>query len=272
MAEITLMLGNGRAVAFDVDTALTGPASFVLGVRRSGSSILNSICEALARANSRHFLDVGGRFFFQNVPVASWRRDPALPDLLRPGNVYGGFRDLPFALLEAPLFRAGPKLLLVRDPRDALVSEYFASAYSHPIPQPDTTGAQVHEMMHRDRERARRLSLEEHVLANAPRMNQTLSEYRALASLPLTKVLRYEDYIFSKAELIRVVAAHFDWAADEKLIGLILQWADVRPAVEDPLAFVRKVTPGDHRAKLPAEVISRLDRLLAAPLEVFGYT
>jgi hypothetical protein len=127
-------------------------------------------------------------------------------------------------------------------------------------------------MMHRDRERARRLGLEEHVLANAARMGRTLSEYQAVAALPLTKVLRYEDYIFKKAELIRIVAAHFGWRVDDTLTGLILSWADIVPAVEDPQAFVRKVTPGDHRSKLGSEAITRLDRVLAGPLEVFGYT
>jgi hypothetical protein len=272
MTEITLVLSDGRAVAFEVDTTLAGAAYFVFGVRRSGSSILNSICEALARANGRHFLDVGGRFFFQNIPVPSWRRDPALPGLLRPGNVYGGFRNLPYALLEAPLFRAGPKLLLVRDPRDALVSEYFASAYSHPIPERDVPRAEVHEMMHRDRERALQRGLEEHVLSNAALMGRTMLEYGAVAELPLTKVLRYEDHILEKAELIRVVSAHFGWAADASLIDLILKWADILPAAENPQAFVRKVVPGDHREKLRSEVIARLDQLLAEPLKVFGYT
>lgn len=272
MTEITLELRNGRTVSFDVSTDLAGPAYFILGVRRSGSSILNSICAALAKANGCHFLDVGGRFFFQNIPVPSWRRDPAIQSLLRPGNVYGGFRDLPFALLDAPAFREGPKLLLVRDPRDSLVSEYFSSAYSHPIPGQDVPRAEVHEMMHRDRERARRLSLEEHVLKNASLMGRTMLEYEAVAGLPLTKILRYEDYILEKAELIRTVAAHFGWRADARLIDLILQWADVMPTAENPQAFIRKVVPGDHRDKLGAAVIARLDQMLAEPLRMFGYT
>ncbi len=272
MTEITLELSNGRTVSFDVNTGLAGPAYFILGVRRSGSSILNSICAALAQANGCHFLDVGGRFFFQNIPVPAWRRDPALPGLLHPGNVYGGFRDLPFALLETPLFLQGPKILLVRDPRDALVSEYFSSAYSHPIPGQDVPHAEVHEMMQRDRERARLRGLEEHVLRNAPLMGRTMLEYRAVANLPLTRLLRYEDCILEKSELIRTVAGHFGWRADEELIQLILQWADVLPATENPRAFIRKVVPGDHREKLAAGIIAHLDQILAEPLRVFGYT
>ncbi len=272
MTEITLELGNGRAVAFDVDTTLTGPAYFVLGIRRSGSSVLNSICEALARENGYHFLDVGGGFFFQNIPLPSWRHDPALPALLQPGNVYGGFRNLPFALLDAPLFRNGHKLLLVRDPRDALVSEYFSIAYSHPIPEPDTQRAEVHEMMHRDRARALRRSVEDHVLSSAPLMSNTMLEYGAIMGLPLTKVLRYEDFILEKGKLIRTVAGHFGWNANAQLIDLILQWADVVPVAENPQAFIRKVIPGDHRNKLSTDVIARLNQILADPLRMFGYT
>src|SRR5215469_13002080 len=99
-------------------------AYFVFGVRKSGSSILNSIVGALAGMNGVQFIDVAGTLFKSGLRVADWQNDARLCELLRPGNVYGGFRNLPIGLARAPRFQESRKLFMVRDPRDALVSEY----------------------------------------------------------------------------------------------------------------------------------------------------
>jgi hypothetical protein len=88
---------------------------------------------------------------------------------------------------------------------------------------------------------------------------------------PTTLVVRYEDYIFSKAELLRVVADHVGWRLDESLVAQILAWADVVPAQEDAHQFVRQVRPGDHRRKLSRRTIWRINRLLRPALRLYGY-
>lgn len=271
MGQVTIGLRNGRRIGFDVDLGLEGPAYFVFGVRKSGSSLLNNITTELARLNGHKFVDVGDTFFSQNVEAIDWQFDPALAQILHPGNVYGGFRAMPFALLGNELFDRSPKLLIVRDPRDALVSEYFSNAYSHPIPEPTTESSGVTEMMQRQRAEALKNGLDLSVINRARELVRTTMEFGAVAKSSTTMVLKYEDYIFNKRELIATIVKHFGWTVDESSLVNILRWADVRPAAENPQAFIRKVTPGDHREKLRPATIVDLNRLLQSPMRLFDY-
>jgi hypothetical protein len=272
VTEVSFTLANGRTVSCEVDTGRASePAFFVLGVRKCGSTLLNNICTALAKANQVQFVDIGEAFFYGNIPAIDWVGDPALGDVIMPGNAYGGFREMPFGLFDNPHFKADPKLLMVRDPRDALVSEYFSNAYSHPIPKASSESDAVAKLMIDQRTDALSLPIDEYVLRRAPGMLNALLAASEAVSLPMARVLRYEDYIFRKDELMRAICAHFNWALDDQLIGLILEWADIRPATEDPLQFVRKVTPGDHREKLQSETIAELNELLRPAMEMFSY-
>lgn len=271
MAFITVRLAIGPQVTFQVDVGGGGPAFFLLSVRKSGSSVFNDIGRVLAEANGHRFVDVGPTFFYENVLVSQYQRDPALLSLLHPGNVYGGFRDMPLAFLDSELFWASPRLLMVRDPRDALVSEFFSNAYSHPIPRPSRAGDEVTRLMYRQRAETRRYSIDGYVVARAGEMARTMLQYEPVLGRPGTTVFRYEDYIFRKPELIEEMAAACGWSVGPRLAAGILCWADARPEREDPTAFVRRVTPGDHREKLRPDTIRTITETLAPAMQLFGY-
>jgi hypothetical protein len=271
VAQITVALANGRHVEFEVDLELEGPAFFVLSVRKCGSSLFNNIAKALTQANQRRFVDVGGTFFLRNVKATDWFRDGALSNLLHPGNVYGGFRNMPVAFQPNNLFRTSPKLLLIRDPRDALVSEFFTNAYSHQVPPPDSDSDEVKRNMEKQREQALQSEIDAWVVSRAAGMGRTMILYKSIAALPSTRIIKYEDFIFRKRDLILTILEHFNWTAEAKLIEQILRWADVRPEKEDPKAFIRRVTPGDHLEKLQPATIEALNRSLQPVLDLFGY-
>ncbi|HTT97450.1 MAG TPA: hypothetical protein VMF58_05335 [Rhizomicrobium sp.] len=271
MTEVVLTLASGRQVAFDVACDLNGPMYFVFSVRKCGSSIFNDICRTIGESNRRQFVPVGDTFFWNNVEISEYVNDPALLDLLRPGNVYGGFRDMPRILLSSEIFRRSPKLLFVRDPRDALVSEFFSNAYSHPLPDENAGTTGMRGRLLRQRKRALSAGIDVTVLRRSRAMSRTMLGYAPIVGWDTTTVLRYEDYIFSKRALIEAIACAFNWSTDEELIGKILAWADVRPEKEEPKAFVRKVTPGDHREKLEPMTIVQLNNKLAKAMELFGY-
>jgi tetratricopeptide (TPR) repeat protein/lipopolysaccharide biosynthesis glycosyltransferase len=270
-AAITITLANGRRVAFEVDRGGAGPASFVLGLSKCGSSLLNMLAQQLAKLNDRWFIDVGGKFFFENVLESDWKNDPGIGDLLYGGNVYGGLRAVPTAMAGHPTFRDGPKILLVRDPRDALVSLYFSDAYSHPIPARTEAASPTTDLMERLRRDALNSGIDDFVLRRAVWMRRDFLSYLGVARRPETMVVRYEDYIFRKPELVRLIARQFGLTVEDAQIDEMMIWADLRPATEDPSAFVRRVTPGDHRNKLRPETIAALDELLQPAMEAFGY-
>jgi len=271
MGRVEITLQNGRSVAFDVDLGLERPAYFVFGVRKSGSTLLNAIAAEMARLNGRRFVDVGDTFFQQNVRAIDWQYDSALAAILHPGNVYGGFRDMPFAMLNNDLFERSPKVLIVRDPRDALVSEYFSNRYSHPIPKATVESSEMTALMERQRENALNSSTDTYVLNAARDLARSILEFGAIAKSSGTTIFKYEDYIFNKRALIAMIARQFGWTVDESSVVEILQWADVRPTREDPQAFIRKVTPGDHREKLSPATIASLNHHLRAAMLLLNY-
>ena len=272
MPLISVHLATGREVSFQVDAGIAGRAYFVLSVRKSGSSLFNSLCEAVANHNRYRFVDVGHGFFSANVTERDFSSDPALRTLLCGGNVYGGFRSMPLALRGNEVFEESPRLLMVRDPRDALVSQYFSDAYSHPIPAAGPGGGAVQQLLETQRAYALQTEIDEYVKRRAASMRKTIVEYRSILADTNTTLLKYEDYIFSKTALIRVIAERFGWSTDDELIRKILEWADKRPTEENKGSFVRKVTPGDHREKLRKETISAISETLRPAMEMLGYS
>lgn len=243
------------------------PPRFIFGIRKSGSSIMNSMMGAVAKFNGLELTDVAGTFFRRGVPVDVWRDDPGLPDLFQPGNIYAGFRDAPTAIFAAPFFAAARGILLVRDPRDALCSEYFSNAYTHSLPPEGEARAQ----MLRERENALAASIEDFARANAERFRKTMADYLPLLAHPGFRLYRYETAIMDKAWFLRDAADFLGLPLTDHQIELILGWADVRPTEERPDQFIRRVTPGDHKTKFSPGLIAHLDTVFAAELAAFGY-
>jgi hypothetical protein len=256
-----------QGARFELQDGQDGPCCFVFGVRKSGSSIFNSIVQALAMRHGLPFADVGGELFKAGITVARWQPDPALGQVLRPGNVYGGFRNFPLGLTGHPLYQRAAKALLVRDPRDALVSEFFSNAFSHSLPE----AGEARDKMLALRREAQAQSIEAFVLARAPQLARTLTEYLPYLNDPGWRLFHYEDVILDKRRWMMDLCAHFGWPFDAQHAEQVLGWADVRPADEDPTRFVRKVLPGDHRDKLSEATIAALNRSLAVPMRALGY-
>jgi hypothetical protein len=254
-------------VEFEIAADEGRPAWFAFGLRKSGSSIMNSMVNALADMNGVRYVDVAGRLFEKGVSVPAWQNDAGMQALLRGGNLYGGFRNAPLGLVGHPLLAAGPKLLLVRDPRDALVSDYFSSAFSHSVP----AGGDERDVLLAARSRALQATIGDWVLRRAQGFRQTMRDYDPFLAMPRMLVYRYEQAILDKRWFLGDVCRHFGWTVTEEQIGLILGWADVMPEEEKPTQFVRKVRPGDHRDKLDDKTIATLNEIFAAELEAFGY-
>jgi hypothetical protein len=255
-----------RGVTFSVSDQDQRASCFVLGVRKSGSTVLNNMVTALAKVHAYGVVDFGMMFQAGMIP-REWRFEPSLASLIRGGNVYLGFRDFPAGLRRDEKFVASPKILMVRDPRDALISEYFSNAYSHPVPKEGF----ARELMLKLRGDTLSVPIESSVLKSARFMAATMREFAPLLSDPLLKLYRYEDVIFEKRRLLQDISNHFGWPIDAQAISQILKWADVVPAEERPTEFIRRVHPGDYLNKLSKPAIGKLNTILADTLKTYGY-
>ena len=254
-------------MTFPVDVRKADRAWFALGVRKSGSSIFSSIVNALALFNNLHTIDIPGEMFQHGLRYVDWNGYDRLADLVWRGNAYIGFRDPPTILYNDPVFQQARKILLVRDPRDALVSEYYSNAFSHSLP----TGGTGASIIERERERALHSEVADYALERVDYLNRTVSGYRRLIGDTSVLVLKYEDVVFDKAAWIDKIVGHFGWNVSDQLVADILGWADIRPDAEDPTSFVRHVAPGDHLDKLSPTVIARINERLSDVWTTLGY-
>jgi hypothetical protein len=266
-APISLTMGDGRTLTFSVGVRSPRRAGFVLSLRKSGSSLFSNLVSAISTHNGIPVIDIPGAMFENGYRYTDWNSHPQLRDLLWKGNTYIGFRDPPTSFFGDPVFEQAPKLLLVRDPRDVLVSEYFSNAFSHSMPKAEAEGS----VLAKERQRALQTSVEEYVMSRIGALNQTVDGYRRLLGAPNLKILRYEDVIFDKPAWCRTIAEFLGMQAPQTLIDNIMTWADIVPDAENPKAFVRRVTPGDHKEKLSHDAIGRVNKRLNDVWRKLGY-
>jgi hypothetical protein len=264
-AEVSV---GAASLSFNVLEGATGPVYFSLGVRKSGSTMLHKLVGLLARANKVNIVDIPGTFFKNGLTAADWAPLDFAP-LMRPGNILTGFRNFPGKISEADAYRRGLKVFMYRDPRDAIVSQYFSDAFSHGLPE-DRAGDGRQRFLEK-RGEAQASEIDAWVLKYAPSLARTLMQFEPALSDPKCLVLPYESHVFEKPAMIDKILSHFGWTADAAAIEAILAQIDVRPQGEDPKRFVRKATPGDHKEKLKPETTAELDRIFAGPLALFGY-
>jgi hypothetical protein len=263
--------GRRTTIAFDVADVPGRDVYVCLGVRKSGSTMLNRVVGFLARRNGINPVNIPGGFFSKGFDVQDWGTAD-LRDVVLPGNLYFGFRTFPFNIAGYPRFEMARKIFMFRDPRDALVSEYFSDAFSHLIPtSPGGEPAPGTQSFERKRAEAQATDVETYVLKRAAAMRQSLLLFAPMLQDPRCLVLRYEDYVFQKRRMVHKILRHFEWTCPPGQIDGLLRQVDEVPATEDPKRFVRRVIPGDHRNKLSPAAINRLNRILEEPLTLLDY-
>lgn len=247
------------------------PVRFSLGIRKSGSTMLHWCMQALGAANGMNVVNMPDTFFHHGFRVADWQKAD-LSAAIAPGNLYTGFRTLPANVVRHPLFGPARKVLLVRDPRDALVSQYFSDAYSHTLPSAGTeTARQGAEAFARKRAEALATDIADFVLKHARNFDRTMLAFAPLLDDPECLVLRYEEVVLRKPGMFAALLGHFGWHLAPGALERLLAQVDRVPDSEDPTRFVRRVVPGDHREKLAPDTIARLEDALAACMDRFGY-
>ena len=191
------------------------------------------------------------------------------------GHLYGPLRlsargevldQLVLPALEAARRDELRACLMVRDPRDMLVSQFFHNRDGKALP-PEHAGAAWRE---EERAAAVRLGIDRYVQEKSERF---LAGYERAVQLvtdrPTTHVLRYEDMVDDWSAFKGRLQSVFDLSAD----AIRDVEEESRPrAVEQPGAHKRSGATGDHRVKLTPETVAALTEQFGTFLEKFGYS
>ncbi|MEM9904052.1 MAG: sulfotransferase domain-containing protein [Cyanobacteria bacterium P01_D01_bin.44] len=142
-------------------------------------------------------------------------------------------------------------LLMLRDPRDVIVSEYFSVAYSHVL---SPHKMRKEELLNR-RSQVQKMTVDEYALEKAKHYQQVYSEYcNHLIKAQNIKFLRYEDFMqnfnFWIQQLEDCLKISISEEDRDRLYELKGGDAEI---IENKLKHIRKGTPGDYKNKLTEE-------------------
>jgi hypothetical protein len=234
-------------------------------IRKAGSTMLYDILRVLAPAAGLTFVSISDELFLRGV-------DEDLIDLQTKfrdrGYCYGGFRKFPH--YPVPILDSVKSILLIRDPRDTLVSAYFSATESHV--SPGAEGA-LRERFNAQREVARSAPIDEWVLENCWSFGRRIEGYlgQHFLSRPNVVIYRYEDVVFRKRAWIEDIIGWYEWDVLPDAIEQALQLVDVFPEEPDSSKHIRQVTPGNHLSLLRPSTRERLSSVLGSYLRLFGY-
>lgn len=249
------------------DPSKNGPF-FALGPHKSGTVLMNGLLEALCHSSGMPYFDLPGEAFKQGID-ASHLKD--VGDLFfQKGICFAGFRTAWLGESDLPFPPGGLAMVLLRDPRDMLVSLFFSVAKSHTIPGE----GKIRDSMLAARDEAAQSDIDTWVVHHAKKMRPKLerwADWIERGGSERVRIFRYEDIIFKKRAWIRELDNLMGLRSRPEILDAIADRFDIRPDTENENAHIRSVAPGNHREKLRPDTILRLNEILHDTAGRLGY-
>jgi hypothetical protein len=257
---------GGGALPYPPPPVSDAASVFAFSLAKAGSTLLNDVLRVLAPAAGLVFFSLEDEMFARGVAAPlDW---PGAARLFHArGYCYGGFRSMPWHPL--PPLEACRAVLLLRDPRDMIVSQFHSFRSGHVVPE----GAAPDHPIRLARAAAQRQSLAQFAPGAAQRFARRFEGYLAqgFAFRATTALFRYEEVVFAKRAWVEEICAWFGWNIPEAVRAEAATRFDVLPDSADPARHIRQVHPGNHRTEMDAQTIARVEAILGDAMAAFGY-
>jgi hypothetical protein len=207
--------------------------------------------------------------FFVDVPFVDQMDAAAIRanrNLLQPKGLLLAAIGQPVTLPE--VLDATRQIVVVRDPRDLMTSNFYSLTQFHP--EPTSSAKRAH--FERRREEARRQGVDAFVLDRLPETRLMLEQYAAISRRPTClATLRFEDFRDDYAGWIERLEHALGLAPDPDRRVRMAGFAPQPPATERVGNKIRSGRSGQFHEKLKPATVARLNDELQDVLEVFGY-
>jgi len=188
--------------------------------------------------------------------------------IFRPhGYLYSTFGGLVEGIPNINNYRT---VVMIRDPRDVLVSAYYSYSKNHAIPQSPKKAAEFKIL------RAKMIAqgIDEYVIEMSKNSQWRMQQYYNLQrSCSAVCILRYEDMITDFSTWLDKLLTHCQWTISSILRNQLMSEAEQagRKKPENTTSHKRQVSPGEHKRKLQYNTIKYLNKHLSKELHQFGY-
>lgn len=174
------------------------------------------------------------------------------------GYVFGAFR----MFYNLPDLEDYKIVLLLRDPRDVLTSQYFSTLYNHPL---------ARKGFFEKRKRYQDYTIDDFVLEMADSLQVKYAEYlKNIVHRPNTLFLKYEEMVTNFDEWLHKLSKFLELKNNENKLQQIIESTSFK-VKENKHNFIRNITPGDHKNKLKSETIEKLNTLFSKELQELNY-
>lgn len=161
-------------------------------------------------------------------------------------------------------------LLMIRDPRDVLVSSFYSIANSHPLPGDSFKEKKFME----ERIFANNVGINKYVLSKCEKVKKYYERYinLLLVNCPSSKVLKYEEMIGDFQTWLEEILGYCELTISNQLKNNLLEEAHKSKSIEENQnSHKRQLFPGDYSRKLEADTIDYLNTNLSDILIHFNY-
>ena len=262
-----IALVSGAEAEYDLQEPDSFPSSYFFSIERSGSSLFWYIVTDLLKEAGRSYCEPLEHLFTQGITRSQIDTNALRALLARPGYAFGMLRSLDEAVQGLDLSQ-NKKFLLIRDPRDVLVSLYFSMAGSHWVPAEGRAREEILKTRELTTGSVGEFATSE-VLGN---IHGRYSEYRQFCERHGdVTIFRYEDVIFDKMSWITRLIKLLALAVPSNAARRIADKHDRLPTKERPSENVRQVRPGNWKAHLDEKSIARIEEMFSREMAFFGY-
>ena len=256
---------RSRFLHYRVERALIAGKPLIVGQRQSivlftvakaASMHVQKMVGTLTRAHGMIPADFNAYFSTSSGKLYDhFHNTASLQRMFRPkGFFYGALRthcNIP----QPERFRV---VVVLRDPRDVLTSQYYSQAYSHAI---------INERIAEQRKKVLAMSIDEVVLEEAPKLLKIYTDYlREYGGKPWALITTYERMIADHATWLRAIAAHCGLDQHPDLVTQLATEGGSVQGSGDKNQHVRVAKSGDHKSKLDPRTVAELDRMFGPML------
>jgi len=243
-----------------VKTFSNAPSIIVFSIHKSASTFLNILIRMLSDASGLIRIDPASYFAYNQEDVKKkLLSKKVLNNLFRTkGFIYGPIR-WNIAIQNIEKYKI---LLILRDPRDVLVSYYYSMRYSHVV---------IHNDILQERELASKMTIDEYVLYVVNEFLIVYRDYMKIFNLSNVKFIKYEDMINNPQQFLKDVQNFLNINLNEEDYQKCLRELTPNIGKEDVFKHKRSGKTKQFIEKLEKDTVKRLNTILHDVIEYYGF-